>query len=64
MEEAQCLCFSRGPARSNLGLVIMMIRRRFHLDMGVEGQGQTLVSRLIRVVVVPSMQMDKWVPSK
>jgi hypothetical protein len=62
MEEAQRLCIGRGPGRDNLGLVIMMTRE--HLDMGVEGQGQMLMPRLIRVMVMPRMQMGQWVAGK
>jgi hypothetical protein len=32
--------------------------------MGVEGQDQMLVSRLIRVMVMPGMQMGKWMASE
>jgi hypothetical protein len=32
--------------------------------MGMEDQGQMLMPRLIRVMVMPGMQMGEWVTSK
>jgi hypothetical protein len=60
MKEVERLRLGRSLGSANLELVIMMRRRWFQFDVGVERQCQVIVPSLIRAMVMPGMQMGKW----